>query len=91
MMRAKKQGQREGGDASIRNVGNPLEKPLNGNSEMKASDAGIEIKFYADRVYKNQGNELQEMFKKARVQSALEKQGYPDDEIQKVLKVLGQD
>lgn len=79
----------ESSEPSVRGVGNETLSPLKGGSPDKtASESGIDAKTYGARVLKVQSNELQTIFKAARVRDALVKQGYQDHEISSALKEL---
>lgn len=55
---------------------------------MTAAERGVPIKDYALRVRAAQSSSLDKGLVKARVTDALERQGYPFDEIRDVLKTL---
>lgn len=55
---------------------------------MTAYEMGTPAKEYAERVREAQSPSLEKAFVKARVADALERQGYPYDEIRDALKTL---
>ena len=77
------------GEPSVRGVGGEMHKPLKGDPNLLASESGINIKEFGERVLKNQSSELPNMFKAARVRNALQKQGYKEEDISTALKEMG--
>jgi hypothetical protein len=79
----------DSGEPSVRSVSNiELQKPLSGDPEKTASENDYPATDYGRRVLQSQSSELNDMFKKARVRDALERQGYDEESIKTALKEI---